>query len=258
MPIKYCLNSQCGKTIIAKADEVKLTSNDDLLYASQDYPNTTLLLPYPDFTLPNGINLGNIEKVIKQPVVFYLDDLRHVPILQKYNLKWFYDRPVTTFVEFNRLLDLSVWSIVIDCPLFNNLAYVNEIAPAGGIRFSPNVSYYATIPSRNGLIGKWVRPEDVKTLESYNITLFFENCEGNNRKEEALFRVYQEGEWKGDINNIITNMNYGADNQLIDPTLIEKRINCGQRCQSGGSCHLCYRHFKIASKDFVKEARKLS
>lgn len=259
MSNRFCLSSNCDIKFINQAQEVRLNVNDDILFFAEKLTSEkkTILLPYP-IALPTGLNLNNIEKVIKHPIVFYLTDINQVGVMQKYNLKWFYDYPIDTFAEYNRLLDLGAYYIRICGELFHAIPYLVENAPEGfgGLRLAPNIAYYATIPARNGVPGEWVRPEDLAALKPYNLTFEFENVEDNHKKEEALFRVYREGKWQGDINSIITNLNYSADNELIEPALIEKRITCGQRCQMGGSCHLCYRYLKIANREFVNKAKE--
>lgn len=51
---------------------------------------------------------------------------------------------------------------------------------------------------------------------------------------------------------IITNLNYPGVNRMIPTELTEKRMNCGQRCQSGGHCRLCYRYLELANPEFIQ------
>ena len=39
---------------------------------------------------------------------------------------------------------------------------------------------------------------------------------------------------------LIEGLNTPAANRMIDCKITEKRLNCGQRCESGGHCHNCY------------------
>ena len=55
---------------------------------------------------------------------------------------------------------------------------------------TPNIAYYGYIPRENGIIGFWVRPEDVSYYEPYIDVFEFEDCDI--KREQALYRVYAE------------------------------------------------------------------
>lgn len=251
MNTKFCLTSQCDKKYLSQAHEIRLAPNDDVFDYIEKYPKTNLIIPYPITTAPieelkRYSKLGRICLAITD--FSCLKEIAGIP--------WFYDIPVRTFFELQNLVKLGSTYIVIDGPLFNQMSKVEEIlTPEQNLRLAPNVAYYAYIPAKNGVIGSWVRPEDTASLQTYPIVYEFGDCEDRPRKEEALFRVYSSGEWQGDLSNIITNLNFTADNQLISPEMIEKRISCGQRCQSGNSCRLCYRYLQIANKDFINKIK---
>lgn len=57
----------------------------------------------------------------------------------------------------------------------------------------------------------------------------------------------EQKEWSGDLNMIITNLNYAGVNRMIPKDFTTARLSCGQRCQSGGHCRLCYRYLELAN-----------
>ena len=42
-----------------------------------------------------------------------------------------------------------------------------------------------------------------------------------------IFEIYKEGTWKGNLNLIITDLNYNVDNRGILEDLAERRSHCG-------------------------------
>lgn len=253
--MNFCLTSQCADKVLSKAQEIRLIENKDtkdIFDYIEKFPKAELIVPFP-CTTPFE-ELRQYAKLNR--IILAIKDFSYLKEIKEANIPWFYDMPVRTFFELKNLFRLGASYIVIDSPLFNNLDKVYEVlAPNIGLRLSPNVAYYGYIPAPNGICGSWIRPEDVPQLKKYNITFEFGDCEERPRKEEALYRVYSEGKWQGSLNNIITNLRYECDNELIPPDLIEKRINCGQRCQSGSSCHLCYRYLQIANREFINKVK---
>lgn len=119
--------------------------------------------------------------------------------------------------------------------------------PTGpSIRLCPNLAYDAYIPRENGIYGTWIRPEDVEYYEQYVAVLEFATEEL--KREATLLRVYKEEKtWPGNLNLFLTNLGYNIDNRSIDEELGQRRMNCGQRCMSGGACRLCETCFKLGN-----------
>lgn len=250
--MKYCLNSICDKKTLSKADEIRLAANDDIFDFIEKYPKAKLIVPYPSST-----PLKELQQYAKlNRIILSIRDFEYLKIIKENHLPWFYDAPVNNFFDLNSLVRLGSFYVLLDGLLFHSLDKVRDVLISETtIRIIPNVAYWPFIPAPSAIPTQWVRPEDLQALEYYNITIEFGDCEGNHKKEEALYRVYKEGKWSGDIKNLITNFNYNADNELIPPSLIENRINCGQRCQSGSSCHICYRYLQMANRDFINKVK---
>lgn len=130
---------------------------------------------------------------------------------------------------------------------------MNDVARIGvPIRAVPNVAYYATLPFDNGVIGSWIRPEDLYLYEEFISAVEFEDCDI--KKEQALFRIYAEQKaWAGDLGMIITNLDYPGVNRMLPSSLTKRRMNCGQRCAMNRStCRLCYRYLDLADPDKLR------
>jgi hypothetical protein len=65
----------------------------------------------------------------------------------------------------------------------------------------------------------------------------------------------EQKNWPGDLKTIITNFNYPGVNRMIPNSLTERRMICGQKCQSGSSCKLCYRYLDLANPELIKNIK---
>jgi hypothetical protein len=55
---------------------------------------------------------------------------------------------------------------------------------------------------------------------------------------------------------IISNYNLPGLNRMIPPAFAEKRISCGHRCQSKGTCHYCEYTIKLADYELIKNYKE--
>ena len=99
----------------------------------------------------------------------------------------------------------------------------------------PNVAYSAYIPRANGLLGQWVRPEDVKFYEGAIYVFEFEDFD-TLEKERALFRIYKQGEWNDELKLLITNLDMDIANTFLPPDFGEVRSMCQQKCMRMRYC----------------------
>ena len=51
-------------------------------------------------------------------------------------------------------------------------------------------------------------------------------------------------------------INYLGTNRMIPPDLVEKRLNCGQKCMENGNCRLCWRILDLANPDLLRDYQK--
>ena len=190
-------------------------------------------------------------------IIIETDSFDIMDAAKLFNIRFFYAIPVNNFYDLKALVDYGCCDVKIDAPLTHMLDKIDNFDIT--IRMSPNIAYYAFIPREDGIVGSWVRPEDVETYEEYVDVFEFEDCD--KRKEEALFRTYAEQKsWPSDINNLITNLNYHASGKLILPDFAKVRMFCGQKCVSGFNCNICRRMLDLANnekiRDFVKNREK--
>ena len=106
------------------------------------------------------------------------------------------------------------------------------------IRIAPNLAYDAYIPRKNGIIGSYVRPEDISIYEPYVDLCFFRF--DTLAEERRLFSIYHDDkQWPGNLMLLIKNLNYSVDNRGIDEDFAKRRLTCRQNCCQNGRCHYC-------------------
>ena len=180
-------------------------------------------------------------------------DLDIVEKCKKEGIKFYWSYPVTTFYTLHALKKLGAEYALIDSPLTHSI--INAANVGIKLRVVPNVAYYAIVPREDGVLGSWIRPEDLDLYNPYIVAIEFEDCDI--KKEQALYRIYMEQKaWPGNLETIITNLNYPGVNRMIPQDLAIKRMTCGQRCLLGAHCQLCYRYLNLANPELLKQYKK--
>ena len=251
--MKYSLSSRQSPEYLKKADEIKVQWRDrriipDLL---ENYPTATVNLTrfYMDceeeidwnqIEMYKGLSFGRFIFGLSLP-----DELNEA---RNRDMKHYYLSPVRTFAELNDLKRAGVCRITLSAPLFFQLPKVKEFGiPVYMVANSANSDSLFARP--DGVVGCWIRPEDVEAYEPYIDVLEFV---GDLKQQQALYRIYAEQHaWSGELGLLIKDLNYLCTNRMIPPTLAEKRIQCGQKCQENGNCRICYRLFDLANPELL-------
>lgn len=253
----YCLSSHVGQEYLKKADEIKVNYNklDSILDLFEINPNATFILSISSKVDKNTIKWTEIENyniMTQNKLVIATDSFDIMDACKALNIKFFYSIPVNSFYDLKALVDYGCCDVRIDAPLTHMLDKLEDIDIT--IRMSPNIAYYAYIPRKDGVIGSWVRPEDIEIYEEYVDVFEFEDCD--KKKEEALYRIYAENKrWLGLVGDLITNLNYTATNRLILPEFGQLRAFCGQKCARGLRCNACYRMLNLADPDKIEKIK---
>lgn len=245
--MKVCLNSHCRCEYLARADEIKIRLKDlhKLIDYIDDYPNTTFILytrNIPEDTEFTWIEIEQANKLCKGNFIFAATSIQDIHECVARGIKFYLDKPITTYEELYWLKKNGAKYILIEAPLFFDLENVKSICGNNCLlRVAPNIAYYANdIPKTDGLRGSWIRPEDIDLYENLIDTIEFEDCDA--RKEEALFRIYTEDKnWLGDIDLLITNLNRSIISKYTPKAFTHNRLNCRQKCFNGSLCDSCYR-----------------
>lgn len=253
--MKYCLNINQEHQYRKDAQELKVDYKDfkKLPDYFEQYPEAKFViqiyLRYGDNI--NWDKLAEYKILSQDRLILCLGDVRNFDKAKELGIPYYYGFPVNNFYDLNALAALGVCYFRLDAPIFFDLDRVKKLGIP--VRAVANVATLSDIPKQDTWCAPWVRPEDVEAYEDYIDIIEFEACD--RAKEGALFRIYAKAhEWPGDLDMIITNLvERNVCNRLIYPEDMKSRINCGQRCQSGGGCRLCMRSFLLANEEKVRK-----
>ncbi len=255
--MKVCLNCRCSKQYLKKADEIKVEYRDRraLLDIVDDYPDKTIIFQIPYFVedKENDINWDNLQlanQLLRGNFIICCFSTEIAKICNVYNIKFYFGFPLQSYYQLRAAKNLGACYARLGEGLFFDMETVKLIGVP--IRAVPNVAFIDGFPRPDGVCGTWIRPEDLDTYKKYVDTIEFEDCKPT--KEQALYRIYMEQKnWPGELEMIITNFNHLGLNRLILPEVAEKRLTCKQRCQSRGTCRICYRAMDLANKEDLTE-----
>ena len=188
-----------------------------------------------------------------------LNNLYKAISLNENGIKWFWPFPITSYYELNHVVALGASMVDLGPPLSFDLANVKKIiGDKVLIRMSCNCACPPYLPDElktANFTGPWVRPEDVPLYEEYVDTLYFDNVDLT--RESTLLHIYKENQnWPGNLNLLIDKLNFNVDNRVIPEELGPARLNCKQRCLSGGACRLCSRAFEFACRIREEKIRR--
>lgn len=214
----------------------------------EKYPDATIILNTFTNEEIDWNTLVQYNALLKGRLVLEVNNYLEMMGCKEHNLKFYSVWPVCQWAEANNLKELGVCYILLSPPLTHMLDKVAELGIP--VRFVPNVAYVGTFPHKNGVTGSWIRPEDVEAYGQYVDVLEFEDCD--TKKEQALFRIYKSGEWPGELEHLITNLNYKGTNRLIKSETSQRRMTCGQKCEEPNRyCHLCYSFLGLADPELL-------
>lgn len=263
--MKICLSSRQTPEYLQKADEIKIQYRDrnqiyDLI---DDYSEKNLILECNSSELDwkEIKKFDTLSKIKNNHLILRLSYIKDIKNAIDNNISSYWGYPITTYYELEGIMDaygaLSCPSyIYIGAPLTHDLDMVTKVAYAGcvPIRLLANVAHTDGLPHMNGVLGSWVRPEDLDFLETQNVdAIEFEDCD--QKKEQALYRIYSAKQWPGDLGLIITNLNYTGSNRMIPSETAQKRYGCRQACLTTSNCRLCYRMLDLANPELITKYR---
>lgn len=250
--MKFCLSSRVSGKYLQQADEIKVAARDH-----RSIPD--LFEKYPQANVILELDRVHKEKVTEQDLIDYnvlgqgrfiacIDDIHNMAMinfLTENKIKYYWGYPINTACVLNSVKRFTnAEYVVVGAPLFFKMDIIDKYGIP--VRHCVNRPYMDYLPHDNGIVGCWIRPEDLGTYEPTVQVVEFEA--DSIEQEEALFRIYKAGKWSGNLEYLIKDLGQETTNRMIPPSLAVRRKNCGQRCLEDGRCKLCYTNFNLANK----------
>ena len=250
--MKYCLSSRQSHEYLCIADEIKVEwrDRDSIFDLIEKYPNATINLRryYSDIDSPIDWTQINQFKILAQGrFVLGLSSVEEMNIAHDREVPFYYLAAIRTFQELRDVIAVGVCRVRLGAPLFFQMDKVKRICSLPIYAIANMASNDSVFERPNGVLGTWIRPEDVDLYQDGYISII--EFIGNHEQEQACYRIYHQRKWPGELGLVVQDLNYPCVNRMVPPELAQARLNCGQRCLENGSCHLCYRLFDLANPE---------
>ena len=256
--MKLCLSARQDSQYLDLADEIIFEYRDRSAIPEyiEKYPDKTIILTCLDlFAELDWEEINDFNILADYNFLFGFNNLEWINNCIDYDIDFYLAYPINSYDELNTVLYLGSSYVRLGTPLFFDLDNVKKFYPNAKIRIIPNIAYDDAYPRQNGVAGTWIRPEDLMMYDPYVTTVEFNDI--NPKKEQALVRIYwQERQWPGDLQTLITNLQYTGVNRLIPSDVTEKRLNCRQRCMSHKNCHICQTALQLANPSLITEYKE--
>ena len=258
--MKVCLSSRQQHEYLQKADEIRVPARDHkaIPELAEKYPEADIILelePGADAGITYE-TLREYDILCRKKFIVCLNDIspETLAFYHENDIRYFWGYSITTPYELESLSKFTkVCYVRVGAPLFFEMDLVAKYGIS--VRHAPNVAHFGYIPQADGVNGTWIRPEDLEQYEPTITAIEFLGVELS--AERALFRIYgEQKKWPGELGLIVQDINYLGTNRMIPPDLVEKRLNCGQKCMENGNCRLCWRILDLANPDLLRDYQK--
>lgn len=247
--MKLCVQAQQEKKYLDWAQEIIFHWKDRKIIKDyiQLYPDKKMVLEcYEPISKIDWNELNAINALTNENLILKIKNISIANQCILNNIKFFFAYGIKSYDELNTVLNLNPYYIRLGAPLFFELDHIQKFYSDIKIRLVPNIAYDDLYSHENGIVGTWIRPEDIMMYDDYAEIIEFENVD--DAQERALIRIYwTERQWLGDIDLIISDFNHIGSNPLLTSEFTEKRLNCGQTCMKNHNCKICYRHVNLAN-----------
>lgn len=253
--MKYIVSCHQPLNYLKEADEIKVEYKDigilpDLIEKDWHYPGTIFLWTREADEI-NWTKINAFKDVLN--IVIGVENFNHYHQIIDNGYKFFWTFPITSYWELNRIIKTGASYVILGAPLYFDLVEINTRYENVEIMLYANECYNDYLPCENGVNGTYIRPEDVTAYELFVKHLMF--VTNDLQKERTLTKIYKSGQWNGNLNLLLDNLNYDIDNRAISPEgpmgFADRRISCKQRCQEKYNCKFCQIHF-----DFITSIDK--
>ena len=240
----FSISSRQPDEILVKAQEIRIDFRDfsTIYNLIEKYPEKKFaVLINHNVSEESWIELQAIQEKLGDKFIIGLGSTNNlIRMAKERKLNWYLNQVVTGWREFRSLKFAGAAQVLIGGPLLFSLDAIQKEKGHMLIRFIPNISNYdPSFPYENGIVGSWVRPDDIDLYSNY-----LDICQFSSQflsEESTLLRVYSEDKtWHGDLNKLIKDLDVSCNNRGLPQEIGENRINCGQRCQRGSGCQFCF------------------
>lgn len=247
--MNLCVSAEMPSEWLSRAQQIKLNNSNLQLISTM--PEGKEYIYDPGIQELNGPSpiLVDLVKKFKNNLILCVSTMEQAKYCKDNNIRFYFKHYITSYYELRTAIALGAEYIIPGAPLFfemNRLKYFKV-----KLRAIPNLAYFDGYMRKNGVVGTWIRPEDLALYENYIDTIEF--YAETKEKEKLLLDIYcDKKEWLGTLNDLVHNFDYKGFNNMFDQEVAKRRLNCGQRCQKNNSCHSCFWALELADPEKIK------
>ena len=178
----------------------------------------------------------------------FIKQKHFIELLNDNNIDFMFSNYCNNYDTFYSMINLGAKEVYVVEILAFDLKSLQEIRKEKNIklRIIPDIAQSAggtrtTIPE---ITKFWVRPEDVELYEKY-VDIF--ELIHIDKSQSIIYEIYKQQQWKGNVQDIILDLDLKINNDNIAPRFGQYRINCRKKCMLN-KCNLCEEIYNLAEK----------
>ena len=226
--MRFCVSCRQDNLILKEVEEIKVEYKDINFihnYIEQEEKPHIIILRLLNNTEINWSLLKMFNDKLSGNFILALDDLKDASTAKEYNLKFYWNYPITTYYELNHVINMGACQVILGLPLCFNIPYIKSKNIK--IRLIPNYTFRDYLMD-DGVKGGWIRPEDLVLYED-----IAESCEFKAKsiqREKAIYNIYKLGSWPDDLQFIIDGLEAEFYNQHLEQGFTKARMECKLIC----------------------------
>lgn len=168
-----------------------------------------------------------------------------IVLLKTYEIPFFFSNPVTTIDQLHGFMTYKPTDIYVCEELCFSLDKISKLLHKNNIkvRVYPNICQ-SSFPETPSLKTFFILPEDIDVYSQY-VDIF--ELITDNKREEVIFKIYNQREWIGYIHELIPTFKAIVDTKFLLPHFGGIRSKCRKRCMyDPDSCTICERFVDIS------------
>lgn len=243
-----------------------LSALDTMIEKVFSQPSKKFILEVLSLPRDNEAAMGRIVDICNENENVIIDCYEKVDFIEmfKRNAKRvMYHYPVTTFNDLKWFLAFNPYAVTIGEPLTFELQKVRDmvnqqleytrIRVLAAIGRPSEWNVISHMIDDNGVKHFWILPHTIYLYEPFIDTI--DLYDRDKEREVQLVKVYLSGECDWPMNVLLKNCDVGTPCGMVMEDVIERRLNCGQRCMQGGNrCDLCNRETKLINSVIVNHS----
>lgn len=232
------------------ADELRIeyrASDASLPHFIETFKNKTIIIELTKkLSEADLIILKTLSKKFHNiKLIFSFYEKEILEQIQQTHIPFFFSNHINTIDKMSGLIKYHPTDMYICEELGFCLDKVSELLHKNNIRVRvyPNICQ-SSFPEMDSLKTFFIRPEDIAAYSQY-VDVF--ELIADEARQPVVFKIYQQQEWFGPIQEIIPTFHNSLDSRFLMPAFGMLRAKCHKRCAFNPNvCKICNRFSELS------------